>query len=311
MALGFRDGQLVRYSPDVDVVKAIEDPTGSGATESAAVEVEFRGTRFRVALASGFGWLADEVDEGEAATLEQWFAEQHALPSNDCGVQTQRNDVSRADLPEPDECWVELDSDGDLVARGGATIERQVYARPAAGALPPGVHATGVAFRRNGTEWFGVVRAIGDGAFVSTTLARVTDLPEGTTLEGWADRVASETSASGHPAGAHPEPTDSLTWWDPKTGAFAVPDGVTLVRRIDNPMELTAPADSAGLVFDLDGERYWALTEISAPRSDGTYDDIRHAGGVTIRQAHGIRGAADFEAWLDTQVTERLSWDRP
>lgn len=44
-------------------------------------------------------------------------------------------------------------------------------------------------------------------------------------------------------------------------GQLKLRDGVTLVRRVDNPMELTAPKQSVGLVLDEGGTRLWMLLQ--------------------------------------------------
>lgn len=311
MALGFRDGQLVRFSSAVQVVKAIKDPTGTGAVESAAVEVVFRDTRFRVAMAAGFGYLIDEVGPAAPPTLEQWFAERHALPDSGCGVQSPGSTLSRIETPGPGECWVETDAHGKVVPAAGISLIRQFTATVPAGKLPPGVTATGIAFEREGVQWFGVVRQVGDGVFVSTTLVRVQDLAPGTTLETWVAKTAPETSESGVPDLAQIRPWQSLRWWDPKTGDFLVPDGAAVVRRVDNPLGRRTPDNSAGLIYDFDGKRYWSLTEVHAVPSDAatddtpTADDVRTA-GVTVTQAEAAAASADFDTWLAAEVADRL-----
>ena len=310
MALGYRDGKLVRFSSGVDVVKAIEDPTGTGARQSAAVEVIFRGTRFRVAMAEGFGWLADEVDGTPTSSLEQWFAARHALPDSGCAVQIPREDT-RVDSPEPGECWVEVDANGHVVPARGISLTRQFAAAVPSGALPPGVMATGVEFERDGVQWFGVVRQIGDGAFVSTTLVRAADLAPGTSPETWVANTAPENSTTGVPDGARPSPHLSLNWWDPESGEFRAPDGATVVRRVDNPLGRNAPDNSAGLVYDFKGQRYWALTEIHALPPDagtdgaGAADDIRTA-GVTVSEVEAVEVGKDFDTWLAIAIEDRL-----
>jgi hypothetical protein len=311
MALGYRDGRLVRFSSGVDVVKAIEDPTGTGARQSAAVEVIFRGTRFRVALAEGFGWLADEVHETPASSLEQWFAARHALPDSGCAVQIPRENT-RVDSPEPGECWVEVDENGRVVPAHGISLTHQSPAVLPPGALPPGVMATGVEFQRDGERWFGVVRQIGDGAFVNTTLVRAADLAPGTSMKAWVADTAPEISTTGIPDGAQPSPYLSLNWWDPATGEFLAPEGATLVRRVDNPLERTAPDNSAGLVYDFRGKRYWALTEVHALPRDTTTgdvraaDDVRAAGvTVTMSEVEAMEVGKDFDTWLAIAIDER------
>lgn len=310
MALGFRDGQLVRFSSAVHVVKAIEDPTASGATESAAVEVIFRDTRFRVALAEGFGYLIDQIGSKPSISLEQWFAAGHALPDSGCGIQVERQDLPRSETPEPGECWLEVNKQGDVVAHAGGTLTRQFDARLPAGSLPPGVRITGVEFERNGTRWFGVVRQIGDGAFVNTTLARTDDFDAGTTLEHWVEKTAPETSMTGIPDAAQPAAVQLLNWWDPRTGEFLVPDGVDVVRRVDNPLERSAAENSVGLIFDFRGKRYWALTEVRTSPSGDVTDGFRslekiRTAGVTASQAEPADSSADFDTWLAQGVAER------
>lgn len=310
MAIGYRDGELVRYWPEVEVVQAVEDPTGTGATQSAAVEVLFRDTRFRVALAQGFGYLVDEVDKGDPATVAEWFDGHHALPDAGCAVLEQ---IPAAELlheyPAAQECWVEVDDEGQVVPGEGVALTRTFTPDLPTGAVPPGVRVTGVAFKRDDTAWFGVVRQVGDGAFVSTSLARVQDLAPGTTAEEWVGATAPESSMTGVPDGAQPEeqqpePWQTLDWWDPKTGAFLAPDGVTVIRRVDDPLALPSPQDSAGIVFEFRGERYWVLTRVHVAMETVEGPDIR-SGGVTVSQAVGDLADTDFDTWLADAVAEQ------
>lgn len=311
MALGYRDGELVKYWPEVEVVQAIEDPTGTGATRSAAVEVVFRDTRFRVAMAQGFGYLVDEVDEGDPATVAEWFAGEHALPANDCAVSAERSrpPFPRTATPDPGECWLGVDGRGGLVADDDVTVTRQFEPSLPDGALPPGIEVIGAEFTRDGETWFGVVRQIGGGAFVNATLVRVQDLTEPVTAEEWVTEAAQQPSMSGIPDGAQreeqqPEPWQTLEWWDPKTGAFVVPEGVTVIQKVDDPLELAHPQDSAGVVFELRGERYWVLTQVHVAMEAVEGSEIR-SGGVTVSQAVGEAAEGSFVTWLADVVAEQ------
>lgn len=311
MALGYRDGELVKFWPGVEVVQAIEDPSGTGATRSAAVEVVFRDTRFRVAMAQGFGYLVDEVDEGDPATVAEWFAGEHALPSNDCAISTERSapPFPRTAMPEPGECWLGVDAHGDLVAADGVAVTREFAPALPEGALPPGVEVIGAEFTRDGEAWFGVVRQIGGGAFANATLVRVQDLTAPATAEEWAIEAAQQPPMSGIPDGAQreeqqPEPWQTLNWWDPKTGEFVVPDGVTVIQKVDDPLELTRPQDSAGVVFEFRGERYWVLTQVHVAMETVEGSEIR-SGGVTVSQAVADQAGDSFVTWLANAVAEQ------
>ena len=296
MAIGFRNGHLVRYSRDVDVVEAIIDPTATGATGSAAVDVRFHGAHFRVALAEGFGYLIDELDTGEAPTLAHWFAQQRALPTPNCAISSPGADVPPADTPNPGECWVEVNEHGRVVARNGGHISRTFHPDLAPGTLPPGVGVTGVAFDRSGQRWFGVVRTIGADSFVSTTHARTEDL-HGVTLEAWVRSTAPEWSPTGIPDAAQPQLWQTLAWWNPRTGRFQTPDGAAILRKVNNPLHLPVPQDSAGIVFTFQGRRYWAITQVNPPQATSARDDVRE-GGITVTRAQGASESGDFDAWL-------------
>lgn len=308
LAVGYRDGRLVKYWPEVGVVQVIEDPTSTGALQSAAVEVEFRGTRFRVALAEGFGYRVDQVEPGDHRTLGEWFAAQRRLPSNDCAVEASlRNDVAAGDSPGPGECWVEVDGHGHVLATPGVTLDRTFTPDLPADALPPGVAVTGVELTRGGSRYYGVVHRIGKDSFVSTTLVRAADVPDLTAAQ-WVRRNVALTSTSGVPDRDWPDPAADLRWWNPATNAFAVPDHVSLIRKVANPLHRTAPADSAGVIFDFHGKRYWALTEVTHPPA--AKDEPRNV-GVTITAIAGAASGADgdpsldFDTWLAREVVER------
>lgn len=312
MAIGFRDGTLVKYWPEVEVVKAVVDPTGSGATETAAVEVRFRGERFLVALGSGFGYRVEQEDEGEdLGTLEQWFDQQQRLPDPGCAISGAAPvDDIRAFDPGPEKCWVTVDEHGTVVADGGATLQRTFTPELPSGTVPPGVDVTGVEFTVRGVEATGVVRRVGDGEFLSTLLVRNQDLPKGMTPEEWVVDFADDMSPVGIPDHDWLDPAYAMQWWDPKTGDFVVPEGVTVVRKVDDPLrrEMPGAIDSAGLVFEFNGVRYWALTEFDQLAADN--DDAR-TGGITTTAAEGAvegeKRPQDFDAWLASTVEDRLA----
>lgn len=89
-----------------------------------------------------------------------------------------------------------------------------------------------------------------------------------------------------------------------------VPEGVTVVRKVDDPLRRERPGaiDSAGLVFDFNGVRYWTLAEFDQLAADN--DDAR-TGGITTTAAEGaVEGAKrrqDFDAWLASAVADRIA----
>lgn len=121
----------------------------------------------------------------------------------------------------------------------------------------------------------------------------------GLTFEQW---LALPGTFGGVYDGAPPR-VETLHWWNARTGAFQIPAGVTVIRRVADPVG--APAeDSAGVVFDLEGKRYWTLTTRLLAGDDATDDDIRMA-GVTVGAVSAERPGADFDAWLRDQAAER------
>lgn len=102
---------------------------------------------------------------------------------------------------------------------------------------------------------------------------------------------------------AAPEPVETLEWWDARTGDFVVPEGVTLVRRVNDPVGIEGPGDSAGIVFEFRGERYWTLATVLPARDGGEDRAVRRA-GVTVGATDAAQPGGDFDAWLRNQAGE-------
>lgn len=117
------------------------------------------------------------------------------------------------------------------------------------------------------------------------------------TFDAWVQR-----GLDGHFGGVSTGDEDDLApgmqeWWDPMTGEFRVPPGVTVIQLVENPMDLEAPHDSKGIVFEADGERFWALAWLNV--TEGGF----RAGGSSWDPADdAARSWPDFESWLSDMV---------
>ena len=85
---------------------------------------------------------------------------------------------------------------------------------------------------------------------------------------------------------------------------FGVPAGVTVIRRVDDPVGGDGSEDSAGIIFDFEGKRYWTLTTHLPGYDAETTDDVRTA-GVTVGEVDAELPGGDFDAWLRDRAAEQ------
>jgi hypothetical protein len=105
-----------------------------------------------------------------------------------------------------------------------------------------------------------------------------------TTFDRWLREAVAENQQ-----GASTEPAEEEPAAYTGDGTLVLQDGVTILRRVENPMDLEPPKKSLGLVLDDHGKKIWMLLE-SEPD-----------GGFSARDDAG-RTYPTFDLWLADQV---------
>lgn len=103
---------------------------------------------------------------------------------------------------------------------------------------------------------------------------------------------------------ASPRAVETLRWWNARTGEFLVPDDVTVLRRVDDPIGTGETGDSVGVVFELRGKRYWTLVAFVKARDGDHGESAFRQSGVTVGATDPERPSGDFDAWLRDQAAE-------
>ena len=167
--------------------------------------------------------------------------------------------------------------DGTLVLQDGVTIVRRVD-NPMDLELPK--RSVGLVLDDRGkTVWMLLESDPGGGFSIIDDAGRAEK-----TFDRWLREAVAENQPGANTAPAEEEPAS----YDGH-GTLVLQDGVTILRRVDNPMNLEPPKKSLGLVLDDHGTKIWMLLE-SEPD-----------GGFTARDDAG-RTYPTFDLWLADQV---------
>lgn len=170
-----------------------------------------------------------------------------------------------------------FDKDGSLVLEDGVTIVRRVD-NPMDLALPS--RSVGLVLDDHGKKvWMLLQADPGGGSSIIDDAGRA-----GRTFDRWLREVVAENQPDASTAPAEKEPAS----YD-GDGTLVLQDGVTILRRVENPMNLEPPKKSLGLVLDDHGTKVWMLLE-SEPD-----------GGFSARDDAG-RTYPSFDLWLADQV---------
>ena len=169
------------------------------------------------------------------------------------------------------------DGDGTLVLRDGVTVLRQVD-NPMN--LEPPKKSVGLVLDDHGKNIWMLLESDPGGGFSILGDAHEAE----TTFDRWLREAVAENQQGSFTAPAEEEPAAYTG-----DGRLVLQDGVTVLRQVDNPMDLEPPKKSVGLVLDDHGKNIWMLLE-SDP-----------GGGFSARVDAGETHPT-FDLWLADQV---------
>jgi hypothetical protein len=175
-----------------------------------------------------------------------------------------------------------LEKDGTLVLQDGVTVLRRVD-NPME--LEPPKLSVGLVLDDNGKQvWMLIESDPGGGFSILDDAHRAA-----TTFDRWLREAVAENEPGKVNAPAEEEPA-SYTG----DGRLVLRDGVTILRRVDNPMGLEPPAQSVGLALDDRGRKIWMLLQTDPSGSSSTREDA------------GKRFAT-FDQWLQATCEDQRS----
>src|SRR6476469_6563963 len=175
-----------------------------------------------------------------------------------------------------------LDTDGTLVLQDGVTVLRRVD-NPMA--LEPPKLSVGLVLDDNGKQVWMLLEADPGGGFSILDDAH----RAATTFDRWLREVVAENEPG--KVTAYPEEEPASYTGD---GRLVLRDGVTILRKVDNPMGLEPPTQSVGLVLDDQGRKIWMLLQTDP------------SGRSSIRDDPGKRFAT-FDEWLQATCADQRS----
>jgi hypothetical protein len=175
-----------------------------------------------------------------------------------------------------------LDKDGTLVLQDGVTVLRRVD-NPMD--LEPPKQSVGLVLDDNGKQvWMLIESDPGGGFSILDDAHRAA-----TSFDRWLREVVAENEPGKVNAPAEEEPASYTS-----DGRLVLRDGVTVVRRVDNPMDLEPPKQSVGLVLDDRGRKIWMLLQTDPSGSSSTWEDAR-------------KRFATFDQWLQATLEDQSS----